>query len=61
MPRRSWEVRTGRRRLAIPLARAWVSVDGIEASDAMIARLRAQPGADRMGVVQENLASLTPS
>ncbi len=49
------ELGLGTGRLAIPLARAGVSVDGIEASDAMIARLRAQPGADRVGVLRADL------
>lgn len=50
------ELGLGTGRLAIPLARAGVPVDGIEASDAMIARLRAQPGADRVGVLRADLA-----
>lgn len=50
------ELGLGTGRLAIPLTRAGVAVDGLEASDAMIARLRAQPGADRVGVVQADLA-----
>lgn len=50
------ELGLGTGRLAIPLARAGAVVDGIEASDAMIARLRARPGADRVGVVQADLA-----
>lgn len=50
------ELGVGTGRLAIPLARAGVLVDGIEASDAMIVRLRDRPGADRVGVLRADLA-----
>lgn len=50
------ELGLGTGRLAIPLARAGVSVDGIEASDAMIARMQAQPDADRVGVLRADLS-----
>ncbi len=50
------ELGVGTGRLAIPLARAGVAVDGIEASDAMIAQLQAQPGADLVGVLRTDLA-----
>lgn len=50
------ELGLGTGRLAIPLAQAGVQVDGIEASEAMIARLRAEPGADLVGVLQVDLA-----
>lgn len=49
------ELGLGTGRLAIPLARAGVCVDGIEASDAMIARMRARPGGDRVGVLRADL------
>jgi SAM-dependent methyltransferase len=51
------ELGLGTGRLAIPLTHAGVPVDGIEASDAMIARLRAEPGGDRVGVLQTDLAN----
>lgn len=50
------ELGLGTGRLAIPLARAGVAVDGIEASEAMIDRLRAQPGGARVGVIRADLA-----
>ena len=45
----------GTGRLAIPLVGLGVAVDGIEASPAMIARLRSEPGGDRVGVFQADL------
>ncbi|MEO9224282.1 MAG: class I SAM-dependent methyltransferase [Acidimicrobiales bacterium] len=53
------ELGLGTGRLAIPLLECGVHVDGIEASAAMIARLRAQPGGDRVGVFQVDLAGFT--
>lgn len=50
------ELGLGTGRLAIPLARAGMRVDGIEASEAMITRLRAQPGANRVTVLRADLA-----
>jgi 16S rRNA A1518/A1519 N6-dimethyltransferase RsmA/KsgA/DIM1 with predicted DNA glycosylase/AP lyase activity len=50
------ELGLGTGRLPLPLARHGVRVDGIEASPAMIARLRAQPGADSIGVFTADLA-----
>lgn len=50
------ELGLGTGRLAIPLAARGVQVDGIEASSAMIERLRTQPGGDRIGVFQTDLA-----
>lgn len=49
------ELGLGTGRLAIPLAARGVRVDGIEASSRMIARLRAAPGGDRVGVHQVDL------
>lgn len=49
------ELGVGTGRLAIPLAGLGVAVDGIEASTAMIARLRSEPGGDRVGVFQADL------
>lgn len=50
------EMGVGTGRLAIPLAARGVVVDGIEASAAMIERLRAQPGCERVSVHQVDLA-----
>src|SRR6266704_1499545 len=40
----------GTGRIALPLARRGVRVHGIDLSDAMVARLRAKPGAEQIGV-----------
>lgn len=53
------ELGVGTGRLAIPLAARGVEVDGIEASAAMVAQLRAQPGSARVGVAQVDLAGFT--
>ena len=53
------ELGVGTGRLAIPLAASGVAVDGIEASPAMIDRLQASAGGDRVGVVQGDLADFT--
>ena len=45
------ELGVGTGRLALPLARRGVPVHGIELSEPMVARRRAQPGADRGSVV----------
>lgn len=50
------ELGLGTGRIAIPLARAGVKVDGIEASPAMINRLREQPGGELVGVMRADLA-----
>jgi SAM-dependent methyltransferase len=50
------ELGVGTGRLAIPLAARGLAVDGIEASPAMIERLRAQPGGDSVGVHRVGLA-----
>ena len=42
--RRALELAVGTGRIAIPLARAGVSVTGIDASEAMVEKLRAKPG-----------------
>lgn len=49
------ELGLGTGRLAIPLLGRAVHVDGIEASGAMIDRLRAEPGAARVGVFRVDL------
>ena len=50
------ELGAGPGRLAIPLARSGIVVDGIEASAAMRAALRAQPGGERVGLFAADLA-----
>ena len=45
------ELGIGTGRLALPLSRRGIRVHGIELSPAMAARLRAEPGADRLGGV----------
>ena len=50
------ELGLGTGRLAIPLAARGVPVDGIEGSQAMVARLRSQPGGGAVGVFVTDLA-----
>ena len=50
------ELGTGTGRLAIPLAEAGLDVSGIDVSPAMVARLRAKPGGDRVAVVVGDMA-----
>jgi len=47
---RALEFAIGTGRIALPLARRGVSVHGIDISRAMVARLRAKPGGDAVGV-----------
>ena len=44
------ELGIGTGRIAIPLARRGIDVHGIDLSEAMVARLRAKPGTERIGV-----------
>ena len=44
------ELGIGTGRIALPLARRGVRVHGIDLSEAMVARLRAKPGAEQIGV-----------
>jgi SAM-dependent methyltransferase len=53
------ELGVGTGRIALPLSRRGVAVHGIELSQAMVARLRAQPGADAVGVTVGDFASTT--
>lgn len=49
----------GTGRIALPLAQRGVEVHGIELSQAMVARLRAKPGAESMGVTIGDFATTT--
>lgn len=54
---RALELAIGTGRLALPLSERRVAVHGIDLSAAMVARLRAKPGADRIGVTIGDIAS----
>ena len=51
------ELGIGTGRIALPLARRGVPVHGIDLSAAMVARLRAKPGADQIGVTIGDFAT----
>jgi SAM-dependent methyltransferase len=51
------ELGIGTGRIALPLARRGIRVHGIDLSEAMVARLRAKPGADRIGVTVGDFAT----
>lgn len=53
------ELGIGTGRIALPLARRGVRVHGIDLSEAMVARLRAKPGADAIGVTVGDFATTT--
>ena len=53
------ELGIGTGRLALPLSRRGVRVHGIELSPAMVAELRAKPGADEIGVTIGDFATTT--
>ena len=52
------ELAIGTGRLALPLAERGVPVQGIDASDAMVARLRAKPGGDAIDVTIGDFADV---
>jgi SAM-dependent methyltransferase len=52
------ELGIGSGRLALPLAARGVEVHGIDASQAMLDRLRAKPGADALTLVEGDMADL---
>jgi SAM-dependent methyltransferase len=56
---RALELGIGTGRIALPLAQRGVSVDGIDLSKAMVARLRAKPGGEDIGVTIGDFASTT--
>lgn len=51
------ELGVGTGRIAVPLAERGVRVHGIDLSEAMVARLRAKPGAERVGVTIGDFAT----
>ena len=53
------ELGIGTGRIALPLSRRGVRVHGIDLSEAMVARLRAKPGADRIAVTIGDFATTT--
>jgi SAM-dependent methyltransferase len=54
---RALELGIGTGRIALPLAERGVPVHGIDLSEAMVARLRAKPGADRIAVTIGDFAT----
>jgi SAM-dependent methyltransferase len=54
---RALELGIGTGRIALPLAERGVPVHGIDLSEAMVARLRAKPGGDRIGVTIGDFAT----
>ncbi|PAZ13506.1 SAM-dependent methyltransferase [Streptomyces sp. SA15] len=54
---RALELAIGTGRIALPLARRGVAVHGIDMSRAMVARLRAKPGGDGIGVTIGDFAT----
>ena len=53
------ELGVGTGRIALPLAQRGVRVHGIDLSEAMVARLRAKPGAEQIGVTIGDFAATT--
>src|SRR3712207_2842194 len=51
------ELGIGTGRIALPLAQRGVRVHGIDLSEAMVARLRAKPGGDQLGVTIGDFAT----
>ena len=56
---RALEFAIGTGRIALPLARRGVPVHGIDLSEAMVARLRAKPGGEDIGVTIGDFATTT--
>jgi SAM-dependent methyltransferase len=54
---RALELGIGTGRIAIPLARRGIPVHGIDLSEAMLARFRAKPGAEQIGVTVGDFAT----
>ena len=53
------ELGIGTGRIALPLSKRGIRVRGIDLSEAMVARLRAKPGADQIGVTVGDFATTT--
>jgi SAM-dependent methyltransferase len=53
------ELGIGTGRIALPLAKRGIPVHGIDLSEAMVARLRAKPGAEQIGVTIGDFATTT--
>jgi SAM-dependent methyltransferase len=53
------ELGIGTGRIALPLAQRGIRVHGMDLSEAMVARLRAKPGAERIGVTIGDFATTT--
>ena len=56
---RALELGIGTGRIALPLQAKGVTVDGIDASSAMIAKLQSKPGGDKIQVTLGNFADVT--
>jgi SAM-dependent methyltransferase len=56
---RALELGIGTGRIALPLAQRGIPVHGIDLSEAMVARLRAKPGAEDIGVTIGDFATAT--
>jgi SAM-dependent methyltransferase len=54
---RALELGIGTGRIAVPLAQRGISVHGIDLSEAMVARLRAKPGTEQIGVTIGDFAT----
>jgi len=54
---RALELGIGTGRIALPLARRGVPVHGVDSSSAMLARLQAKPGAQRVGLTRGDFAT----
>src|SRR5262245_58310631 len=52
------ELAIGTGRVALPLAARKVAVEGVDASEAMVARMRAKPGGDRIRVTVGDMADV---
>ncbi|MFU8796835.1 MAG: class I SAM-dependent methyltransferase, partial [Dehalococcoidia bacterium] len=55
---RALELGIGTGRLALPLQQSGIEVEGIDASDGMIASLRSKPGGDKIPVVTGDFADV---
>jgi SAM-dependent methyltransferase len=55
---RALELAIGTGRVALPLASCGISVEGIEASEAMVERLRAKPGGEQIPVAIADMADV---